>query len=105
METVEDIAQGRVWSGKDALRIGLVDALGGLQEAIAAAADLAGVESYNLVDYPKYDDDLESILFNAFSEAKTKLFQHPLEKYTSEFIELSRMEGIQTRIPYSIKME
>ena len=105
METVEDIAQGRVWSGKDALRIGLVDALGGLQEAIAAAADLAGVESYNLVDYPKYDDDLESILFNAFSEAKTKLFQHPLEKYTSEFIELSRMEGIQTRIPYSIKMD
>ena len=105
METVEGIAQGRVWSGKDALRLGLVDALGGLQEAIAAAADLAGVETYNLVDYPKYDDDLESILFNAFSEAKTKLFQHPLEKYTSEFIKLSQLEGIQTRIPYSIKME
>ena len=105
METVEDIAQGRVWSGKDALDIGLVDALGGLQEAITTAAELAGLDTYNLVDYPKYDDDLESILFNTFSEAKVKLFQHPFKKYASEFIELSRLEGIQTRIPYSIKME
>tara|TARA_B100001173_G_scaffold250926_1_gene221802 strand:- start:2076 stop:3584 length:1509 start_codon:yes stop_codon:yes gene_type:complete len=105
MEKVEQIAQGRVWSGKDALHIGLVDSLGGLQEAIAAASDLAGLKAYNLVDYPKYDNDLESILFNAFSKVKTKLLQHPLEKYTSEFIELSRLEGIQTRIPYSIKMK
>ena len=105
METVEQIAQGRVWSGKDALDIGLVDSLGGLQEAIAAASELAGLKVYNLVDYPKYDDDLESILFNAFSKVKTKLLQHPFEKYTSEFVEISRLEGIQTRIPYSIKME
>ncbi len=105
METVEQIAQGRVWSGKDALDIGLVDSLGGLQEAIAAASELAGLKVYNLVDYPKYDDGLESILFNAFSKIKTKILHHPLEKYTSEFAEISRLEGIQTRIPYSIKME
>jgi protease-4 len=105
MDAVEEIAQGRVWSGKNALEIGLVDSLGGLQEAITAAAELAGINKYNLVDYPKYDNDLESMILDAFSQAQTKLLQHPLEKYSSEFVELSQLEGIQTRIPYSIKME
>ena len=105
MDTVEEIAQGRVWSGKDAVINGLVDTLGGLQEAIKSAAKLAELEKYNLVDYPKYEEDFESMILGAFSQAQSKLFQHPLEKYTSEFIELSLMEGIQTRIPYSIKIE
>ena len=59
MEIVEEIAQGRVWSGKNAVEIGLVDTLGGLQEAITGAAELAKIDKYNLVDYPKYDDDFE----------------------------------------------
>ena len=105
METVEEIAQGRVWSGKDAVEIGLVDSLGGLNEAITSAAEMAELNKYNLVDYPKFDDDLESILLGVFSKVKSKVFQHPLEKYTSEFIDLSELEGIQTRIPYSIKMK
>ena len=83
----------------------MVDALGGLKEAITAAADLAEIENYNLVDYPKYEENLESIFFDAFTQVKTKLLQHPLEKYASEFIELSQLEGIQTRVPYLIKME
>lgn len=105
MDVVEEIAQGRVWSGKDALEIGLIDALGGLEDAITFAAELAEIKTYNLVDYPKYEDDLESILMDAFTQLKTKALQNPLEKYASEFIELSQLEGIQTRIPYSIKME
>lgn len=105
MDVVEEIAQGRVWSGKDALEIGLIDALGGLEDAIASAAELAELKTYNLVDYPKYEDDLESILMDAFTQLNTNALQHPLEKYASEFIELSQLEGIQTRIPYSIKME
>ena len=83
----------------------MIDALGGLEDAIASAAELAEIKTYNLVDYPKYEDDLESILMDAFTQLKTKAIQHPLEKYASEFIELSQLEGIQTRIPYSIKME
>ena len=105
MEVVEEIAQGRVWSGKEAIQVGLVDALGGLKEAISAAAELAGLKNYNLVDYPKYEDDLESIFLDIFTQVKIKLLQHPLEKYASEFIEISQLEGIQTRVPYSIKME
>ena len=105
MEAVEEIAQGRVWSGKDALEKGLVDQLGGLTEAIAAAAELSDLSAFNLVDYPKYKDDLESMLFDTFSQVKSEFTEHPLEKYASEFIEFSQLEGIQTRIPYPIKME
>ena len=74
-------------------------------KAIKSAAKLAELDKYNLVDYPKYEEDFESMILGAFSQAQSKFFQNPLEKYTSEFIELSLMEGIQTRIPYSIKME
>ena len=66
MEEVEEIAQGRVWSGKQAIEVGLVDDLGGLEEAITAAAELANIKNYNLVDYPKYEENLESIFFDAF---------------------------------------
>jgi hypothetical protein len=45
------------------------------------------------------------MFLDAFTKVKTKYFQNPIEKYASEFIELSQLEGIQTRIPYSIKME
>ena len=92
-----------VWKRGHSSRIG--GRTGGLKEAISAAAELAGLENYNLVDYPKYEDDLESIFLDAFTKVKIKLLHHPLEKYASEFIEISQLEGIQTRVPYSIKIE
>ena len=49
-ETVEELAQGRVWTGKQALENGLIDSLGGLQAAIQAAAKLANIENYNVMD-------------------------------------------------------
>lgn len=61
-EQVEEIAQGRVWSGTDALRIGLVDELGGLDAAIAFAAEKAGITgNYRLVEYPRHKDLIEAI--------------------------------------------
>ena len=59
---VENIAQGRVLTGKQALEIGLVDSLGGLEETIAAAAKLAGLEEYNRMEYPKFEENLSTIL-------------------------------------------
>jgi protease-4 len=49
---VDSIAQGRVWTGTDALRIGLVDKLGGLSSAIACAAGMAKIKDYKVVTYP-----------------------------------------------------
>ena len=51
-EAVDEIAQGRVWAGGDAIKIGLVDELGGLTDAIRYAASMAGLENYRLVEYP-----------------------------------------------------
>ena len=70
---VESIAQGRVWSGKQALNVGLVDHLGGLQDAIMAAAKTANIENYNIVNYPKFEEDLESVLSGALPSIESKL--------------------------------
>ena len=70
---VESIAQGRVWSGKQALNVGLVDHLGGLQDAIMAAAKAANIENYNIVNYPKFEEDLESVLSGALPSIELKL--------------------------------
>ncbi len=59
---VDSIAQGRVWSGKDAIRIGLVDRMGGLQDAIACAARMAKTDKYNIRNYPQRPSLLEQIL-------------------------------------------
>lgn len=59
---VDSIAQGRVWSGKDAISIGLVDRLGGLQDAIACAARMAKADKYNIRNYPQRPSLLEQIM-------------------------------------------
>ena len=61
-EHVDSIARGRVWTGHDALRLGLVDALGGLDDAVSIAADSAGVSDYRVVDYPSHDDLLTELM-------------------------------------------
>ena len=55
-DEVDEVAKGRVWTGLDALKIGLVDELGGLYDAIAIAADKSGITDYKVVDYPIHDD-------------------------------------------------
>lgn len=59
---VDSIARGRVWTGRDALKLGLVDALGGLDDAISIAADSAGLDTYTVVDYPASDDLLTELM-------------------------------------------
>ena len=61
-EFVDSIARGRVWTGRDALKLGLVDALGGLDDAISIAADSAGISKYKIIDYPENDDFLTQLL-------------------------------------------
>jgi protease-4 len=103
MEKVESLSQGRVWSGKDAQENGLVDALGGLEDAIDSAAEMADIENFNIVYYPKHEDEFEQMLLDAF--AQLKIFDNPIEKFTSEFFEISKVEGIQARIPFLINIE
>ena len=61
-EEIKKVGEGRVWLGKDALEIGLVDELGNINNAIAKAADLANLGEYAIVDYPEKTDPFEELL-------------------------------------------
>ena len=70
-EAVDEIAQGRVWAGTDAIGIGLVDELGGLEDAIAYAASMVSLDTYRLVEYPELEPMMDR-LFSSMSEDATE---------------------------------
>lgn len=97
---VDDIAQGRVWTGKSALGIGLVDTLGGLDVALAKAAELAGIDSYKVKDLPAQEDEFTRI-FNELMEASSKIYYgQELYMQTRMIDRLKAHQGIQA---YMIK--
>jgi protease IV len=106
-EQVDEIGQGRVWSGVDAKRIGLVDVLGGLETAIEIAAQKAGLENYKLLSLPKQKDPLEELFSKGTSgveEAMVKHFLGENAKYYMTLDRLKRYSGIQTRMPYEVEI-
>jgi protease-4 len=100
---VDSIAQGRVWSGTDALEIGLVDELGGIDKAIAYAADKAGLTSYSIKEFPKQEDPLENLFKTETQEYYAKsLMKKNLGssyKYLEAIENISKIEGIQALMP------
>ena len=106
-EQVDEIGQGRVWSGVDAKRIGLVDVLGGLETAIEIAAQKAGLENYKLLSLPKQKDPLEELFSKGASgveEAMVKHFLGENAKYYMTLDRLKRYSGIQARMPYEVEI-
>jgi protease-4 len=108
-EVVENLAQGRVWTGKQALELGLVDRLGGLEDAIAEAAVHAGIETYNTLEYPKFEESLESMLKGISPSIE---LQNPIENWIPKDILLSFKNFktktpspyIQTLMPFELKI-
>jgi protease-4 len=70
-DSIKAIGEGRVWLGKDAKRLGLVDEMGDLDKAIAKAAELAHLETYRLGYYPEVKDPWEEMLEAMLDENKT----------------------------------
>lgn len=110
IETVDSLAQGRIYSGKDAIKIGLVDEIGGLDDALASAASLAKIKDYRLVEYPETKPPLEKLIEkltgkesedNAVKAAVTR----ELKAIAPEYIEVKRLlqnNRIQARLPMTI---
>ena len=100
---VDSIAQGRVWSGTDALEIGLVDELGGIDKAIAYAADKAGLTSYSIKEFPKQKDPFEDLFKTETQKYYTKAVMKKnlgsSYKYLEAIENISRIEGIQALMP------
>ena len=100
---VDSIAQGRVWSGTDALEIGLVDELGGIDKAIAYAADKAGLSSYSIKEFPKQEDPLENLFKTETQDYYTKAVMKKnlgsSYKYLEAIENISKIEGVQALMP------
>ena len=100
---VDSIGQGRVWSGTDAIAIGLVDELGGIDKAIAYAADKAGLTSYSIKEFPKQEDPLQNLFKTETQEYYTKaIMKNNLGssyKYLEAIENISKIEGVQALMP------
>lgn len=100
---VDSIGQGRVWSGTDALGIGLVDELGGIDKAIAYAADKAGLTSYSIKEFPKQEDPFENLFKTETQEYYTKSIMKKnlgtSYKYLEAIENISKIEGVQALMP------
>lgn len=103
---VDSIGQGRVWAGADALQLGLVDELGGLDKAIAYAAQKANLTDYSIKDYPKQMDLMDMFMSGNIPEPYTKsLIKRKLGKnymYLETVENISRLDGIQALMPFMI---
>ena len=103
---VDEIGQGRVWSGADALSIGLIDEIGGLEDAIASAADLSALEDYRIITLPKKTDMFEEFIesFSAKQNIVLPYFLGISEKMINQLEFLNSKEKIQARIPFIMEV-
>ena len=110
IEQVENIAQGRVWLGQDAIKLKLVDQLGGLDDAIVKAAKLAKMNDYETASYPSPLSTWEQLLGSYIGG--DDLLNGKMQAYLGEFYEpfkiindAKHMDKVQARMPYIIKIK
>lgn len=109
VDSTKVIAQGRVWTGKRAIEIGLVDELGGLDDAIAIAAEKAGLTDYKTVEYPFIEEDFIATIVREIQKGKgdedvmglfsTKEERIMLDQY-QQFKAIIRLKEPNARLPF-----
>lgn len=113
MDQVEEIAQGRVWVGGKAVEIGLVDRIGDIEDAVAAAAHMADIaDDYHVVEYPKMKEPIVLLieqLTGGNEEAKQRMVMkealgelYPLYSFMEE---IKASNGAQARLPFVMKVD
>ncbi len=105
--TVDELGQGRVWSGAEARQNGLIDEFGGLNFAIEKAAELAELEVYRLVEYPKRKDFLARLRqdFGGIKEERLKNKLGSAYHFYQQVDKVNEMTGILMRMPYDLTIE
>jgi len=104
---VDSIAQGRVWTGADAKRLGLVDVFGGLETALAIAAKKAKLDNYVILPLPFQENPIEKFFKKMSGDTEAKVLEKALGdsyKYYNQMNHLMRMKSYQTRMPYQIEV-
>ncbi len=106
---VDSIGQGRVWTGIDAVDIGLVDEIGGLEDAIVYAAELAGIDDYRVQELPLQKSPFEELFSDLGMGASQKAMENALVNYQLlqqfKYIQsILKMEGVQVVLPIRISL-
>lgn len=102
---IKAIAEGRVWTGADALNLGLVDVLGGLNDAISLAAELAELSEYQVREYPAKEDFTTRLMKSLSDDVETRWLKSKLGEYYPVIRQIKTIESmpvIQARMPYDI---
>jgi protease IV len=102
---VDSIGQGRVWSGSDAIKINLVDEIGGLEDAITYAAKKAKLKEYKRVEMPKQINPIDALLGNKENEMETRILKNnlgPTYTYFKHLQHIFSLNGVQTRLPFEM---
>ncbi len=113
-ENVNKVARGRVWAGSDAVKIGLVDEIGGLTAAIAFAAKLVNGDKDEILYYPLVEKDFADKLMDFLEDenekeedekdvSSTNQLPEELLTYYKELKKIESMSGVQMRLPFNIK--
>ncbi len=110
-EQVDAIAQGRVWSGAEAVKIGLVDQIGGLDAALKYVADLVKIKNYKTQNFPVYEKDFQDYLGSLgvpFVKTRESFIKEELGEENYKVIEQIRRvqsrKGIQASLPFEINI-
>lgn len=112
-EKVDEIAQGRVWTGTMAKQLGLVDELGGLDDAIAYAAKAAKINNYRVSLYPEYKIEFGDLIRKFFGMSVTSAKQDAIKEEIGvenyELLQrmnyLKQTQGVQAMMPYYLNIE
>lgn len=110
IDSTKSIAQGRVWTGRKAQEIGLVDELGNLEKALGVAAEKAGISSYKTVEYPIVEEDFTTMILKEIQKGGKKdeniqnMFstkeERALYQQYQDFKAIMRCKDPQTRLPF-----
>lgn len=106
---VDSIGQGRVWSGEQALKIGLVDKIGGLDDALKEAAKLSKTKNYSTKNFPEFEKDINDLLQNfPFAKSKESFIKEELGEETYRLMQqlkkIQARKGVQAIMPFEITM-
>ncbi len=106
---VDSIGRGHVWSGTEALKLGLVDKMGGLQDAIAYAAKRAKLgKDYRIVNYPVRKDILQQFIEQLSGDVQSRIISSKLgswSTYFNQFKAFENMKGVQARLPFIMQIQ
>jgi protease-4 len=107
-EYIDSVGQGRVWTGRDALELGLVDVLGGLETAIEISSNMADLQDYRIVNLPKQKDPIEVLLQDLMGEeVRSSIVKKELGDFYDTYMELKNINSvdqIQMRMPQTFEI-